>query len=533
MTSAHVALLASFRRAFLLHSVARSPFASSSPFGNCRFASALAQNARNTDPTIDPVNQIINNDIGSTPLGADGPLLLRARILEATSSVPLISSSDGEETEPSVMASRKGSKASRRMKVELVDGSIPLEQLLKSKIARRHSTSSFNIVNLGVLADQYMKWRTHMPSVTPFYAVKCNPDIMIVRSLLAMGCGLDVASKTEMRLALGAGCLPQNIIFANPCKSPEALQYANKTGIQKMTFDNPLELSKIKKHFGTHAQPVLRILGDDSFSQMAFGSKFGATPKESIQLLEMAADLGFDIEGISFHVGSGCSSPHAYLNTFERVAQIRQKGQALGHSMRLIDIGGGWPGVDTPELNFPTISEGLNARLLDLFPQNEVNLISEPGRYFAAGTTTLTTCVISRRDRAASPDVSIVERDTPVSHGAHTPSSRVEEAVADDRAVAYYVSDGVYGSFNNIFFDHALPIPKFFKNSSSSAVARYRSTVYGPTCDSIDVLMKDVVLPSLNAGDWLYFPEMGAYTCAAASTFNGFLKPNSFYVMTH
>lgn len=475
--------------------------------------------------------ELIRKLMSEAPLSGsanDGDLL-RSRILEATSYLPPISSSDGENDlhliDPRPASSKK---AARRVKVELVDKSLPLEQLLRGKISRRHTSSSFYVVDLGVLADQYLKWRTNMPDVRPFYAVKCNPDLMIVRSLVAMGCGLDVASKTEMRLALGAGCLPENIIFANPCKAPEALEYAAKHGIAKMTFDNQFELGKIKKHFGTSARPVLRILGDDSYSQMAFGSKFGATPHESVELLRVAADIGFDIEGISFHVGSGCQSPDAYLNTFERVANVRAKGLSMGHSMRLVDIGGGWPGVDQPELNFAGLTHGLNDRLVEMFPQHEVECISEPGRFFASATTTLATCVISRRDRAAHPDVKIVERHTPVDH-----VSTSVEPVTDDRSVSYYVSDGVYGSFNSIFFDHALPQPSTFAAHTAPERSRFLSTLYGPTCDSIDVLMKDVVLPSLEVGDWLYFKEMGAYTCAAASTFNGFLKPNSFYILSH
>lgn len=479
--------------------------------------------------------------MGETPLSgsANDADLLRSRILEATSLLPPISSSDSDDIaaeqqqqhgQQRLSSSSSLAKVHRRVKVELVPKSTPVEQLLRSKIARRHKSSSFYVVDLGVLADQYLKWRTHMPSVRPFYAVKCNPDLMIVRSLIAMGCGLDVASKTEMRLALGAGCLPENIIFANPCKAPEALEYAARNGIAKMTFDNRLELAKIKKHFGMGARPVLRILGDDSYSQMAFGSKFGATPQESLDLLRAAADLGFDIEGISFHVGSGCHSPDAYLNTFERVALVREKGLAMGHSMRLVDVGGGWPGVDTPELSFAGLTKGLNDRVVEMFPPSEVECISEPGRFFASATTTLATCIISRRDRAAHPDVKIVERHTPVDHAA---DAAEKKQVTDDRSVSYYVSDGVYGSFNSIFFDHALPKPSTFANHSASDSPRFMSTLYGPTCDSIDVLMKDVVLPSLNVGDWLYFKEMGAYTCAAASTFNGFLKPNSFYILSH
>jgi len=95
------------------------------------------------------------------------------------------------------------------------------------------------------------------------------------------------------------------------------------------------------------------------------------------------------------------------------------------------------------------------------------------------------------------------------------------------KEILYYLSDGVYGSFNNIVFDHARPSPATFKNSD---VTR-KSCLFGPTCDSIDVICKDIDLPELEIGDWLYFMNMGAYTIASASSFNGFKPPNACYVV--
>jgi len=102
-----------------------------------------------------------------------------------------------------------------------------------------------------------------------------------------------------------------------------------------------------------------------------------------------------------------------------------------------------------------------------------------------------------------------------------------EENKEIGKEILYYLSDGVYGSFNNIVFDHAQPSPATFKNSE---VTR-KSCLFGPTCDSIDVICKDIDLPELEIGDWLYFMNMGAYTVASASSFNGFKPPNAFYVV--
>jgi hypothetical protein len=137
------------------------------------------------------------------------------------------------------------------------------------------------------------------------------------------------------------------------------------------------------------------------------------------------------------------------------------------------------------------------------------------------------------------------------------------QAVADSAALqddyAYYINDGVYGAFNNIMFDHATVRPRvlhvkskkvhhkvqaskeagFFLLDSADLASDdeqvggqelFSSTVFGPTCDSIDVVSRSVLLPKLKVGDWLYFQNMGAYTMAAASSFNGFTPTEKFYV---
>lgn len=132
------------------------------------------------------------------------------------------------------------------------------------------------------------------------------------------------------------------------------------------------------------------------------------------------------------------------------------------------------------------------------------------------------------------------------------------QAVADSAPLqddySYYINDGVYGAFNNIMFDHASCRPRVLrlkerKPKKSGALSRngsfgdtsssdesdddkslYASTVFGPTCDSIDVIARSVLLPKLNVGDYLYFTNMGAYTMAAASSFNGFTPSEKLYV---
>lgn len=133
------------------------------------------------------------------------------------------------------------------------------------------------------------------------------------------------------------------------------------------------------------------------------------------------------------------------------------------------------------------------------------------------------------------------------------------QAVADSAPLqddyAYYINDGVYGAFNNLMFDHASVRPRVlhitdespgfthergFKRLDSAGsessdeyaprAELFASTVFGPTCDSIDVVARSVLLPKLKVGDFLYMNNMGAYTMAAASSFNGFTPTEKLYV---
>merc|ERR1712137_435362 len=399
---------------------------------------------------------------------------------------------------------------------------------------------TFYLVDITTVILKYKYFKQYMPRVEPFYAVKCNPDPYLISTLVACGAGLDVASMPEMQKAFDAKQIPDNIIFANPCKMGEHIRFAASNGVTKMTFDNAAELRKIHKFF-PDAQLVLRILADDSHSTMRFGSKFGANIDTEVKpLLALAYELNLNVIGVSFHVGSGCQSGVAYRNSLERARKVFDVAESMGHPMTFLDIGGGFLGTDTETVVFADVATSITGALDELFPP-EVRVIAEPGRYFASECVVLVTTVIARRER---------QHEDPETNETST-------------YVDYYISDGVYGSFNNMFFDYYRPTPHPMKNSpqvpanltSSSESApnlaekkqelapiaapvkadtpgSHHSTLFGPTCDSIDMVCSDVELPELEIGDHVYFFNMGAYTSAAASHFNGFSPPKSYYIIS-
>ena len=256
-----------------------------------------------------------------------------------------------------------------------------------------------------------------------------------------------------------------------------------------MTFDNADELYKIHECF-PEAELILRILTDDSASLCRLSAKFGASLDDTEQLLALAKSLRLNITGVSFHVGSGASDPSAFEKSVQDARVVFDRAEAQGFSLELLDVGGGF--VDE---SFEMFAQPLNKALEEHFPAH-IRVIAEPGRYYAANAFTLATNVIARRE--------------------------VCERVTGESSYMLYLNDGAYGNFSNIIFDHQHPEAQILQSSNSyNKLTRY--SIWGPTCDGIDVISESCMLPgTLQVGDWLFFENMGAYTKCSATKFNGF-----------
>lgn len=388
-----------------------------------------------------------------------------------------------------------------------------------SALTATSGKSSFNIVNLGVVVDKYHLWRRSFPRIQPFYAVKSNPDEMIVRTLHVAGAGFDCASKVELEAVLKLPGIDVNdIIFANPCKQVEHILYAKEQNVQMMTFDNPFELDKIHKHF-PEAKLVLRLLPDDSHSLMPFGSKFGASFSEAQALIAQCKSLGMSLIGVSFHVGSGCFSSIAWIEALKLARLVFDEAKKFGYTMNLVDIGGGFPGLETGNLPLGVIGPDV-APIADQLFGPEVRIIAEPGRFFCTQSTTLAVTVVSKRERLVSVPIQNAAAEQYDDAKTHTLEPEFQ----------LYLSDGIYGSMNCVVFDHAVLDPTHLNDLAAQRPVQ-RTTMWGPTCDSIDVVVKGIPFPDTHIGEWIFFENMGAYTTAAASSFNGFAPPTAFYVV--
>lgn len=400
----------------------------------------------------------------------------------------------------------------KNCRVQLHSSKKPYMELVQERVAQlelQYREDAFFLGDLGDIVKKYEKWMELLPRVEPFYAVKCNQDPAVLKLLAHLGTGFDCASKDEISRVLKLGVDPSRIIYANPCKQNSFIRFAAKEKVDLMTFDNEAELYKVKSTFPS-AKLVLRILPPANFKvQCELGNKFGCHPRDAHKLLVKAQELGLNVIGVSFHVGSGVEEAEAFSAAVETAAQVFDQGLALGFDFDLLDIGGGFPGHASSPITFEEIVEVLNASLNKHFPpKRNVRIIAEPGRYFVASAFSLTVNVIAKRSVTNYSDKDSEDND-------------------GKGAFMYYVNDGVYGSFNSLLYDHA-KVEARLVNAPVNPM-EFLTSVWGPTCDGLDHILKNCKLPELSVGDFLNFPDMGAYTLAAGSTFNGMPRPDIYY----
>ncbi|ORZ20079.1 pyridoxal-dependent decarboxylase [Lobosporangium transversale] len=403
---------------------------------------------------------------------------------------------------------------------------LPVSQMLETHLSSfdpigedAEAENAFYIADLGEVYCQHLRWKALLPRIEPFFAMKCNPDPMVMRLMASLGIGFDCASKNEIQQVLDMNVNPSRIIFANPCKQDSFVKYAYTNKVRMMTFDNTEELHKIKRSH-PEAQLVLRILTDDSKSLCKLGLKFGAPLDTTRALLQL------DVIGVSFHVGSGCFDANAYGEAVVRARRVFDEAKEYGYDFKFLDVGGGFPSSNVTEgITFEKIAKILGPTIDALF-EPEVRVIAEPGRYYVGSAFTLATQVIARRTIRSNNNAD------------------VQKDASKDPSHMYYINDGVYGSFNCTMFDHQVCEPRVLLRNGEfayrdkqllllgDAIPHGYASVWGPTCDSIDCITSKAYLPLLEAGDWLYFDNMGAYTITAASQFNGFKKSKVLYTTT-
>jgi ornithine decarboxylase len=244
------------------------------------------------------------------------------------------------------------------------------------EIAKRNGTPVL-FMDHARIRENYKEFKTSLPRVQAYYAVKANSDPEIVKTLYKQGASFDVASFPEFMIVYkNIKNLPaktrqdfiwDKIIYANTIKQIETLHKLDRYK-PLVTFDNIEELKKIKKHC-PHAGLVLRIRVPNTGSMVELSSKFGAHPGEAVDLILESFKIGLVIEGISFHVGSQCNNFENYMQALQLSASIFKESESRGYKIKILDIGGGFPVKYNDKVkSFAVLARKLNAEIERLFP---------------------------------------------------------------------------------------------------------------------------------------------------------------------
>ncbi|KXT17059.1 hypothetical protein AC579_4321 [Pseudocercospora musae] len=361
---------------------------------------------------------------------------------------------------------------------------------------KEEDDEAFFVADLGeVVYRQHIRWKRHLPRIKPYFAVKCNPDPVVLRLFDELETGFDCASKQEIQQILEMGVSPDRIIYAQPCKAISHLRFSARHCVRKMTFDNAEELHKIQGSFPA-AELLLRINTDDSASLCRLSQKFGVGLEQSAELLALSKRLDLNVVGVAFHCGSGASDTRAFVQAVRDARTVFDQARHLGLNLHVLDCGGGFVSE-----TFDYTAIALGKAVDHFFPPN-VEVIAEPGRFFTSTAFTLACNVIARRTSF------------------------------DDNRV--YINDGIYGNLSCIIYDHQKPRAKLFRkgrhSNHSKSQTEVKYSIWGPTCDGIDCIdMNWRCDQEVQVGDWLFFENMGAYTKCSATRFNGF--PNNHRVI--
>ncbi|MCM8539294.1 MAG: type III PLP-dependent enzyme [Lentisphaeraceae bacterium] len=353
---------------------------------------------------------------------------------------------------------------------------------LAQEIIGQHGSPCF-VLSLDEIERNFLSLSSALPNVKFYYAVKANPDKNILQKLGSLGCYFDVSTNREVEKVLEQGIPCGHCIHTHPIKHDAEIEFALEKGLKYFTVDNMYELEKFVA-YKDRVKLSVRISVDNSDCRINLSEKFGCSVEEALLIIQSAKKLGLTVSCLSFHVGSQCTNPEKYIEALKSCREVEQKAREYGTCITTIDIGGGFPVAYTEDpIDIKSFCSVIANYIKEEF--SDMEIIAEPGRFIVASAMTLFTTVKGKSNRNSK--------------------------------LWYFVDDSIYQSFSGIVFDHC-DFPMYCRNEG----ALRPSQIAGSSCDSYDVIKKDIELPELEIGEILMFKQMGAYCSASSSHFNGY-----------
>ena len=350
------------------------------------------------------------------------------------------------------------------------------------------------ILDFEIIRDTYQRFTAAFPGAILDYAMKANATPEILETLVELGGGLEIASLAELQRALDAGATGDEIICSNPIKNPVFLTRMQDVGVYAVVVDSTYEVEKVAQYM-PGSRVYVRLAVDNTGSVLPLAGKFGVDGDTALELFDMAREFGLQPIGLSFHVGSQCLKVSNWVSAIKACGDVWRKATERGHNFHFLDIGGGFPAGNYHTASIPTIEEigvAVMQAVEDYIPTVPgFQLILEPGRGMVGESGKLVTQVVGK-------------------------------AMRGDQTWLYLDA----GVFNGLMetYEGFPPVVDLVSDCADERPTR-TYTLAGPSCDSCDVIARNIEMPELHIGDRLVFHDTGAYTNEYAAAFNGFPIP--------
>ncbi len=349
------------------------------------------------------------------------------------------------------------------------------DNILSAIHLNKRNKNSFLLFDSNRVKNNIATWKNHFPLISPYYAIKSNNNPHMIKLLSDNNVNFDCASLNEIKSVRKLSS--NEIIYSHPIKVFKYGEIKN-FDVGYTVFDNVDRVTNELPYF-------LRIKVDDQFARCKMTNKFGADVDNIKQWVKLCRHRTNFI-GFSFHVGSCNSNWKSYLHATDTIIDMANYAKTYGYNTRIMNVGGGF----TSDLhNLKMISNVFN----NVINNTAYKLIAEPGRFFSENSQLLVTKIHEVKYRAT------------------------------DNTYMYYINDSIYHNFSSKIYDK-LTINTDFNLENKLDGKKYKSILFGITCDGLDVIQEDVYLPRLDIGDMIVFNNMGAYTNVSSSDFNGFAK---------
>lgn len=328
------------------------------------------------------------------------------------------------------------------------------------------------------------------------YAMKAASNQAILKTLAALGAGMDVVSGGEYARATAAGVPGERIVFSGVGKTEAEIEAALNGGIRQFNVESEPEMEAINavaQRLGKVAPITIRVNPDvdaKTHAKIATGkseNKFGIPISRAREVYALAGSLeGLKVVGIDVHIGSQLTELEPFQLAYQKVAELTEQLRADGHEITRLDLGGGLGIPYTRSNDAPPLPVEYGQMIKDTLGHLGCEIEIEPGRLIAGNAGILVSKVIYVKEgedrQFMIVDAAMNDLIRPAMYEAHHDIDPVVEAEAGAEKVSY--------------------------------------DIVGPVCETGDTFAKSRMMAPVEAGDLIAFRSAGAYGAVMASEYN-------------